>query len=89
MCWSTSTTTVERCANCFELLTPGGIAILSVPLNASRQDTYENPGITTPGERFVHFSGDDHKRYYGLDFTDRLAAVGFIAERTGCRLRQR
>ena len=62
----------------FRLLTPGGIAILSVPLNASRQDTYENPGITTPGERFVHFSGDDHKRYYGLDFTDRLAAVGFI-----------
>jgi SAM-dependent methyltransferase len=59
------------------LLIPGGVAILSVPINASRSQTYENPAITTPGERFVHFSGEDHKRYYGLDFADRLAAAGF------------
>ena len=62
----------------FRLLTPGGVAVLSVPLNASRRETYENPRITTPEERFVHFSGNDHKRYYGLDFCDRLAAVGFV-----------
>jgi SAM-dependent methyltransferase len=64
----------------FRLLTPGGVALLSVPLNASRPDTYENPRITTPEQRFVHFSGADHKRYYGLDFRDRLASVGFVVE---------
>ncbi len=61
----------------FRLLRPGGVAILSVPINASRRQTYENPAITTPKERFAHFSGEDHKRYYGLDFADRLAAAGF------------
>lgn len=61
----------------FRLLKPHGVAVLSVPINASRRQTYENPAVTKPAERFVHFSGDDHKRYYGLDFGDRLAAVGF------------
>jgi SAM-dependent methyltransferase len=64
----------------FRLLTPGGVAVLSVPLNTSRQATYENPGVTTPEQRFAHFSGDDHKRYYGLDFADRLTAAGFVVE---------
>jgi len=59
------------------LLRPGGVALLTVPINASRRQTYENPAITMPEERFVHFSGEDHKRYYGLDFADRLAATGF------------
>lgn len=64
----------------FRLLRPGGVAILSVPINASRRQTYENAAITTPEERFAHFSGEGHKRYYGLDFADRLAAVGFRVE---------
>lgn len=61
----------------FRLLKPGGMAVLSVPLNASRQQTYENPAITDPAQRFAHFSAEDHQRYYGLDFTERLAAAGF------------
>ncbi len=61
----------------FRLLKPGGIAVLSVPLNASRHETYENPAIHGTAERFAHFSAEDHIRYYGLDFTDRLASVGF------------
>ena len=36
--------------------------------------------MTTPEQRFAHFSGDDHKRYYGLDFADRLAAAGFAVQ---------
>jgi SAM-dependent methyltransferase len=64
----------------FRLLSSGGCAILSVPINASRQETYENPNITTPHERLAHFSGEDHLRYYGLDFADRLAAEGFVVE---------
>jgi SAM-dependent methyltransferase len=64
----------------FRLLIPGGFAILTTPINASRQATYENPAITTPEARHAHFSAEDHKRYYGLDFADRLAAVGFAVE---------
>lgn len=64
----------------FRVLMPGGIAILSTPVNASRQDTYENPAITDPIEREAHFSAPGHKRYYGLDFADRLAEAGFAVE---------
>ena len=63
----------------FRLLKPGGVAVLSVPLNATRERTYENPAITAPEQRHAHFSADDHRRYYGLDFADRLVAVGFRA----------
>jgi predicted SAM-dependent methyltransferase len=61
----------------FRLLRPGGVALLTVPLNASRQQTYENVAIATPAERHAHFSAEDHVRYYGLDFADRLAEAGF------------
>ncbi len=61
----------------FRLLKPGGVAVLSVPLNATRQDTYENAAVTAPEQRHAHFSAEDHKRYYGLDFSDRLTDVGF------------
>jgi hypothetical protein len=64
----------------FRVLAPGGVAVLSVPINASRHETYENPAITDPAERAVHFSAPDHKRYYGLDFADRLAEAGFAVE---------
>jgi len=64
----------------FRLLKPDGVAVLSVPINASRRETYENPLVTTPAERFAHFSAEDHLRYYGLDFADRLASVGFAVE---------
>jgi len=64
----------------FRLLKPGGLALLSVPINPSRRETYENPAIIVPEERSAHFGNEDHKRYYGLDFADRLAAVGFVVE---------
>jgi hypothetical protein len=64
----------------YRLLKPGGVAVLTVPINASRQETYENPAITDPADRALHFSAPDHRRYYGLDFTDRLAGVGFVTE---------
>ncbi len=64
----------------FRLLKPGGFAILSVPLNPSRAETYENPAIVTPAERTAHFSAPDHKRVYGLDFADRLREAGFVPE---------
>jgi SAM-dependent methyltransferase len=64
----------------FRLLKPGGTAVLSVPVNASHRKTYENPAITKPELRALHFSAPDHKRYYGLDFADKLEEVGFTVE---------
>ena len=59
------------------LLKPGGVALLTVPVNPARQETYENPAVTTPAERWAHFSAEDHVRIYGLDFADRLREAGF------------
>jgi len=64
----------------FRILAPGGIAILSTPINATRRETYENPSITDPALRTLHFSAPDHKRYYGLDFAERLTEAGFAVE---------
>ena len=61
----------------FRLLVPGGVALLTVPLNATRPTTYENPAIVEKPLRSVHFGNEDHKRFYGLDFADRLAEAGF------------
>lgn len=62
------------------LLKPGGFALLTAPINPTRQQTYENPAVVTKAERHAHFGEDDHVRYYGLDFADRLAAAGFAIE---------
>jgi predicted SAM-dependent methyltransferase len=64
----------------YRLLKPGGVALLTVPVNTSRQETYENPTITAPAERHAHFSAEDHVRYYGLDVADRLREAGFAVE---------
>lgn len=64
----------------FRLLKPGGFALLTVPINASRAATYENPAIIAGPQRWAHFSAHDHVRYYGMDFADRLAAAGFTVE---------
>jgi ubiquinone/menaquinone biosynthesis C-methylase UbiE len=64
----------------YRVLTPGGVAILSVPINPTRPQTYENPEVTTAAARWAHFSAEDHKRYYGTDFAERLSEVGFVVE---------
>ena len=64
----------------YRVLRPGGIGFFSVPINLSRDETYENPAITDPDERFVHFGGTDHRRFYGRDFADRLREAGFEVE---------
>jgi SAM-dependent methyltransferase len=61
----------------FRILRPGGCAVLTVPINASRAETYENAAITRPEDRVAHFSAPDHRRYYGLDFASRLEEAGF------------
>lgn len=56
------------------VLKPGGWAVLQVPLDAKRTETYEDWSITDPAERFRHFGQEDHCRIYGVDYYDRLRA---------------
>jgi SAM-dependent methyltransferase len=64
----------------FRVLRPGGTALLTVPLNPSRTKTYENSAILDPAGRQAHFNAPDHRRFYGLDFVDRLAEAGFVVD---------
>ncbi|MCD6331653.1 MAG: methyltransferase domain-containing protein [Bacteroidales bacterium] len=59
------------------VLKPGGRALLQVPLDYSYEITYEDPGITDPSEREIHFGQRDHLRVYGCDYPERLREAGF------------
>ncbi len=61
----------------YRVMKPGGVGIFQVPLDTSRQHTFEDDTITNPTERAKIFGQYDHVRVYGLDFFERLAAVGF------------
>lgn len=62
------------------LLTPDGRLVLSVPLVEGWSETYENTNVTTSKERLIHFGQEDHVRYYGNDFRDKLNDAGFTFE---------
>jgi SAM-dependent methyltransferase len=59
------------------ILAPNGFAIVLVPLDLARADTYEDPSITDPQERERAFWQADHLRLYGRDFPGRLREAGF------------
>ena len=62
------------------VLKPGGIAIMQVPLDRSKEITDEDPSITDPEERTRRFGQYDHVRRHGLDYPDRLKEAGFKVE---------
>lgn len=64
----------------FRVLKPGGFAILTVPQNWARAETYENAAAATQAERFAHYGDIHHVRFYGRDFPDRVRAAGFDVE---------
>lgn len=59
------------------ILKPGGVAFLTTPLIEGWAESYENPAVTTPNERLVHFGQSDHVRYFGADLRGRIRAAGF------------
>jgi SAM-dependent methyltransferase len=61
----------------YRILKPGGWAILQSPQDWSLDTTYEDPTITDPKEREIHFKQDDHWRIYGKDYAKRLEEGGF------------
>ncbi len=61
----------------YRIMKPGGWGIFQVPLDSTREKTYEDKTITTPEAREEHFWQKDHVRLFGLDYKDRLASAGF------------
>lgn len=61
----------------FRVLKKGGWAILQVPLDSTRNVTFEDPNITNPKEREKYFGLRDHVRIYGLDYKNKLELAGF------------
>lgn len=59
------------------VLSPGGLAILSVPLVEGWAETLENPDWTSEADRLAYYTDRLHLRMYGRDFRDRLRAAGF------------
>lgn len=59
------------------VLKPKGWAILQVPIDSSREQTFEDPNITSPQDRERFYWQYDHVRLYGLDYKDKLEAAGF------------
>ena len=64
----------------FRVLKPGAWAILQVPQDTDKEDTYEDENIVDPKEREKHFGQHDHVRVYGLDYKNRLESAGFKVE---------
>lgn len=63
------------------VLRPGGFAILQVPFFAPVPEvTVEDPSITNPRDREIHFGQDDHVRKFGKDYADRINRSGLVAQ---------
>jgi len=59
----------------YRVLKPGGWASIQVPMKG--EITQEDLSITDPNERLRLYGQEDHVRYYGSDFADRLRETGF------------
>jgi len=59
----------------FRVLKPDGWASIQVPIKGDI--TQEDLSVTDPKERRRLYGQEDHVRYYGYDFTDRLKEAGF------------
>lgn len=61
----------------FRVLKPGAWAVMQVPLDVTKAETYEDWSITSPEEREIHFWQKDHVRLFGRDYPNRLEKAGF------------
>ena len=67
-------------AELYRILRPGGVLVAMVPIVEGWATTYERADCATPEERLLHYGQDDHVRYYGADFRDRVRAAGFALD---------
>lgn len=59
------------------VLSPGGLAIMQVPLDPELEITDEDPDLEDPEERKRRFGQYDHVRLHGQDYPERLRKAGF------------
>lgn len=59
------------------VMKPGGWGIFQVPLDTARDETYEDPSITSPEDREKHYWQKDHVRLFGNDYPKKLTNAGF------------
>ncbi|MCF7568836.1 methyltransferase domain-containing protein [Sabulilitoribacter arenilitoris] len=64
----------------YRVLKPNGMAILQIPQDLSRAETFEDDSITDKKERAKIFGQYDHVRVYGRDYFDKLRSIGFKVE---------
>lgn len=62
----------------FRILKKGGWAILQIPQDLDRKQTFEDDSITDQKQRTRIFGQYDHVRVYGMDYFIKLKQVGFI-----------
>jgi SAM-dependent methyltransferase len=61
----------------FRVLKPGGMAILQIPQDLSREITFSDDTIVDQKERAKIFGQYDHVRVYGRDYFNKLRSIGF------------
>ena len=61
----------------YRILKPGRMAILQIPQDLQRAQTFEDNSITDRNERAAIFGQYDHVRIYGRDYFDKLRTIGF------------
>ena len=64
----------------FRVLKPSGFGIFQVPIELSRDETFEDDSITDKKERAKIFGQYDHVRVYGRDYFNKLRSIGFKVE---------
>ena len=64
----------------FRVLNKNGTAILQVPIDLEKKETFEDVNIKTKQERMEKFGQYDHVRIYGRDYFKKLKKVGFHVE---------
>jgi len=64
----------------FRVLKKGAWAVLQVPIDNTREKTFEDNSITDPLEREKIFGQYDHLRVHGRDYPDRLMQSGFTVD---------
>ncbi|WP_391572835.1 class I SAM-dependent methyltransferase, partial [Cohnella sp.] len=65
----------------YRVMKVGGWGILQVPIIMNIDHTYEDPTITSPEDRYIHFGQEDHVRVYSKgDYIARLEGAGFEVE---------
>ncbi|MES2119238.1 MAG: methyltransferase domain-containing protein [Pseudomonadota bacterium] len=73
----------QALAELFRCLTPGGSALITVPVMEGWPVTQESDDLSEPmtaHDRLLHFGNSEHVRQYGADIRQRLRQAGFALD---------